>query len=323
MNLENKIVLSPDDAEMLKIKKEERRNRMLEKKKERKANRKATEKMMMYANTIAEKLGVTLEEDGFAYIHEFISENKNYDSYQGSLNICADKIPNKRTLEMTFEEDENFINNIKRFDKKMGVYFLWSNDELVYIGKSTNLSSRIYSSFVERSSSDVIIDSFSVVESPTVSDMHILEVILITENEPFLNKEFQTTDTSTMFKSKIVPTKLERIPILKISEELVIKDNDFCENPIHSFVSDMYGLDFKHSLVFSYLYDCYTKLNQKEYLLLDMDRKFEFEDKEFIHILQVLEQKGLLVFKKVTKPVISENYSSRRVVIIIEILMNK
>lgn len=74
-----------------------------------------------------------------------------------------------------------------------GVYFLYDeNKKLIYIGKATCLSTRVYSSCFERSAVFV-----RTMVTKTKADAHIFEPYLIAIHKPILNYEFKTDDKPT------------------------------------------------------------------------------------------------------------------------------
>lgn len=73
---------------------------------------------------------------------------------------------------------------------KCGIYFLYNdNDELIYIGKSQNLRTRILQSADIRGAT-----KFCYAYTDSLADMHLYEVYYISKYKPILNKEFNSTD---------------------------------------------------------------------------------------------------------------------------------
>jgi hypothetical protein len=68
------------------------------------------------------------------------------------------------------------------------------------VGKSIDLQQRVLTSLKERSRSCEI-EEVSMIFTPTIADMHILEVFMITYYKPILNKDCACDDNPTMFKS--------------------------------------------------------------------------------------------------------------------------
>lgn len=107
----------------------------------------------------------------------------------------------------SFSEDfEDFIISLL---SSFGVYFLYDeNRNLIYIGKSICLGSRIKSSGMERTAEFV-----SCIKTNTVSDMHVLEPYLISKMHPKLNAEFKTNDLPSF--DIPVPVQSDLVKIFK------------------------------------------------------------------------------------------------------------
>ena len=97
---------------------------------------------------------------------------------------------------------------------KTGVYFLWHEEKLLYIGKSINLSERIVTSLRERNK-QIKVTHFSYFETPTQADAHILEPYLIIKHKPILNSEFLTIDYSKMFNIVFDINSLEKYEVIE------------------------------------------------------------------------------------------------------------
>jgi len=102
---------------------------------------------------------------------------------------------------------------LNRIYKTIGVYFLYSNEELIYIGKTRVLGQRIQASITERSAKHRKITSFSYYVTNNRSDAAILEMILIGIHKPILNSVFKYKETPKMFVSPINVSELRRIDI--------------------------------------------------------------------------------------------------------------
>jgi hypothetical protein len=87
---------------------------------------------------------------------------------------------------------EETLNKLEELKQKSGIYFLYNDSELVYIGKSKGLGSRIMTSMKDRPS-----DSFRYLLTETISDAHIIEPYLIAKYKPKLNSEFKEEDDPT------------------------------------------------------------------------------------------------------------------------------
>lgn len=193
-----------------------------------------TDKMINFANIISNVLNIKLPDlTSYQATHQFIKDNSQ--EYWETVTCYTEPITKQNIekiktiyLDMTIEFDEVFLEKIKQLDKEKGIYLLWSGVNLVYIGKSLNLCSRVISSINERNSVKIPITSVSFILTQTVADMHILEPLLISEHKPILNTEFKCSDYSNHFKSNLDIDKLfmQRIAIIK-NEIDFAKNNNF------------------------------------------------------------------------------------------------
>lgn len=69
------------------------------------------------------------------------------------------------------------------------IYFLYKKNELIYIGKSITLFSRLCGHLHNNKKFDKI----KIFELKNISDMHIIEPYLIIKFNPKLNKEFNSS----------------------------------------------------------------------------------------------------------------------------------
>lgn len=171
----------------------------------------ATEKQILFAEAIANTLNLELpkEKTKFSY-QQFISIHKeNYDKFLSKQNRNIEyELLTKRFENLIF--DEKTYNLIQSLNETSGIYFLWSGDTLVYIGKSVNLKDRILGSIKERNTKYINITHISYVEIENIADVHITEPILITKYKPILNYEFKSTDTSELYDTDINPYELKK-----------------------------------------------------------------------------------------------------------------
>lgn len=178
-----------------------------------------TDKQVTYATAIAKSLGIKLPTVySMSSYSDFIKDHK--DEYRrSSLKKRIYKEESYSFLpERKFGDDmgeyvsEWLVQNL--FDCK-GIYAFLDGDEILYIGKSKNLADRIPSSYKERSGCGRI-NRIMYYITKTDSDTNILEIVLISENNPVLNKESNSHDESTLFKSNLsVLNDFSEIPILK------------------------------------------------------------------------------------------------------------
>ena len=164
----------------------------------------ASERQIMFATQIADLLGLKLPENNTAQEYwEFV--NNYIDLFKYKMNL-------KNLENITSNIKETTIKELEKLQNKYGVYFLWNNDNLIYIGKSINLSERILTSIKERNMK-VKVTHFSYYLTKTQADAHILEPYLITQYKPLLNSEFVSTDYTTMFKIKFSINKFKRFEV--------------------------------------------------------------------------------------------------------------
>lgn len=178
----------------------------------------ATAKMIDYAKSIASKLN--LDEPDFSSYNEtsnFISEHS----------VTFKRIVNNERLMNTFENiygkfekqfSNEFIEWLDSLCEQKGLYIFWANEEIVYIGKSVNLQERIYSSLKERIK-NAPITHLTALLTITEADMHIGEVLLITEYKPTLNRDCVCEDVSDRYISGVNLYEKKRVPIFVDSEE--------------------------------------------------------------------------------------------------------
>lgn len=177
----------------------------------------ATQKMIDYAKSIANKLN--LDEPDFSSYNEtssFISEH----SVAFKRIVNNERLVN--SLENTYGDvcgqfSNKFIEVLNDLCEIKGLYVFWVDNEIVYIGKSVNLQERIYSSLKERIKSAPI-THLTTVLTPTEADMHIGEVLLITEYKPDLNCDCACEDVSEKYRSGINLYDMPKIQIFIDSE---------------------------------------------------------------------------------------------------------
>ena len=153
---------------------------------------KPTINMVMFAKSISETLGIELPDFNFDSYREFISDNKDLFNKK-----------NESKLQITTPElGENVITFLEENClRKSGIYCFLEGNEIVYIGKSINLAERIQTSFTERKE-HANIDRIMYYEVPK-TDLSIMEMLLIAENNPRLNRDGKTNGKPQRFKSGI------------------------------------------------------------------------------------------------------------------------
>lgn len=175
----------------------------------------ATERQIEFAKVIAEKLNIQTPKNDFDECREFISKYKpifdkknNFSEELKDTSAFRDFINDFGTPGMKYLEE--------KLTKKPGVYvFIGIRKKVLYIGKSYDLSQRIPASYGERISKAKIKKIMYYI-TPTKADCNILEMALIAENKPSLNKDGISKDYPIMFKSNlIIERDFKEIPIIK------------------------------------------------------------------------------------------------------------
>lgn len=170
-----------------------------------------TEKMIDYATAIAKELNLKMP-DFSNYNETSIFIDKYCQKYNKKM---SDKRISEMLVDLDFERlSTEFLHIFNMLEHKKGVYVFWNNNEIVYIGKSLNLQERICTSLKERLSSTEITHFFPIV-TDNEADMHILEVVLITEYKPLLNIDCNCKDKSNRFSSGLNLYTRKKYPIFK------------------------------------------------------------------------------------------------------------
>lgn len=169
----------------------------------------ASNKMRDYANVIAKHLHLpTPNFDSFDETHEFIKKNART-FRKDRVDKYISYASGKRPQAIKWYTDELLKNGFK------GIYLFWNEDDLVYIGKATVSASRVLSSFNTRKYS-IPITHISVIKLENVADIHVLEPLLICENNPLLNREFSCGITPSMVSSNIDVHSLKKIKVEEV-----------------------------------------------------------------------------------------------------------
>ena len=177
----------------------------------------ATKAMIDYARAIASKLG--FDEPDFSNFSEtsaFISENSmRYKAIVSNERVVSNLQGLYGDLGGRFTEC--FQTVLKDISNQKGVYVFWDEEKIVYIGKSVNLQERVYSSLKERCR-DSKITHLSLIFTEREADMHILEIVLITEHKPLLNMDCTCNDRSKYFVSNLDLYSIDRLQIFEQGE---------------------------------------------------------------------------------------------------------
>ena len=143
------------------------------------------------------------ESSRYGDVSDFISKNK--DAYARILwrESIIEK-NNEDVVECSKDfPTESMLFLCDNLYKVPGVYaFIGENNTILYIGKSIDLSQRITSSYRERKNSAKI-ERVMFYAVNNIADTNILEILLITENNPVLNEDCKTEDSPELFHSGI------------------------------------------------------------------------------------------------------------------------
>lgn len=115
-------------------------------------------------------------------------EYKKY--YSEFLNRKKESKHNKQkaiehSKDIIIELDYQAKNEILDLKDVCGVYILYRQNKIIYVGVSVNLSERILASMTDKPSSD----SFSYIDTDSLCDAYILEVLLINKIKPMYNNQ--------------------------------------------------------------------------------------------------------------------------------------
>ena len=106
---------------------------------------------------------------------------------------------------------------LKMVDNMRGIYFLYQDDEIVYIGKSTvNIRSRLLNHITQREKYKKF-NKIVCYEISSLADLHIAEIYLINKHTPLYNSDLKEGDMtltipnidSIIKKEVIIHTKSE------------------------------------------------------------------------------------------------------------------
>lgn len=229
-------------------------------------NRKcATEKQVEYANAISKtcNLGVMFDKNSPSKdVSDFITKHKDeFEHAERRNNICD----NESLVGQTDIPKESMIFICDNLFKKHGLYaFLGENNSVLYIGKSTDLSSRIPTSYEERRRYAKINRIMYYIDD-NMANVNTLELLLISEYSPILNKDCRTECASTLFQSGIDILKdFKEIPYF--SKKKIKESKMWIENP--NYIKHLIDLFFSkpredYSLV--YFSEHLNQLAQEDY----------------------------------------------------------
>lgn len=184
--------------------------------------KKATDKQKEYAYAIADALKMQRPCGNFYDFYKFISENKDdYDKFFRKQRLTDEvKYSHLQDKWVCTDFGKNIADFLcDRLHGKSGIYAFVVGSEIVYIGKSYNLADRIPSSYGERRK-QAAIDRilYYIVENKTDADL--LEILLISENQPVLNVDCKNDEKSTLFSSGLnVLSDFNEIPLNRDGKE--------------------------------------------------------------------------------------------------------
>lgn len=179
---------------------------------------KPTKKQKTYACVIAQTLNIPQPLDTFEAHEIFLKTYADkYKALRREYPIVQELIDTGHPYYERYINDigeKNAIWITENLKNKPGVYvFVGYKNKILYIGKSLDLASRIPSSYSERVEK-VKIYRIMYYITPSMADAGILEMLIISENKPLLNKDGKTKDYPIMFKSNLDIFKdFEEIPL--------------------------------------------------------------------------------------------------------------
>lgn len=179
---------------------------------------KPTPKQKSYASVIAETLNIPEPDDTFEAHEEFLSKNvSKYKALRKNYSVVQELIDTGHPLYERYLNDlgeKSAIWITENLKHKSGIYlFVGYKNKILYIGKSLDLASRIPSSYLERVEK-VKIKKIMYYLTPSQADTGVLEMLLIAENDPLLNKDGKTSDKPLMFHSGIdIMRDFKEIPL--------------------------------------------------------------------------------------------------------------
>lgn len=166
-------------------------------------DRKASIRQIDFANTISDCCELDEKFDsnsGYFEVSDFISKHKDeYSRLVWRETICEYE-PSEKSIPFPQECMLFICDNLY---KVHGLYSFVSEDNVIlYIGKSTDLSQRIPSSYQERKNSAKI-NKVLFYPMENMANVNIMEILLIAENNPVLNSESNSQEMPTLFSSGI------------------------------------------------------------------------------------------------------------------------
>lgn len=176
-----------------------------------------SERQISYAEKLRDKY-ITNHFERVTHINDVLLQNKHIKMSEAEEIVF--ECYNANTiisffLDITWKFTKEFSQHLKTLNNKKGLYFFYNEcGKCVYIGKSSNLKSRIITSLQERKGFSTI-KYISTFVCQSMADVNVLEIILISENKPPLNRDCKCRDKLTMFESEL---NINTFPKIKIFE---------------------------------------------------------------------------------------------------------
>lgn len=187
-------------------------------------NKEATVKQKEYAYAIADALKIKRPYGDFYDFHNFISENREKFNKVFRKERMTDEekyshLTDKWICTDFGKQVADFV--CDRLSGESGLYAFLSKSEIVYVGKSYNLAERIPTSYGERRK-QAAIDGILYYITKNRADADLLEILLISENQPVLNVDCKNKEKSTLFSSGLnILSDFYEIPLGRDDKESV------------------------------------------------------------------------------------------------------
>lgn len=180
----------------------------------------ASQRQIDYANAISDACEINKhfhELSLYKEVDNFIRDH--VDEYKRII-WRSEIIEDSASYENSIIDKKSLLFACDNLYKKHGLYaFIGDDGRILYIGKSSDLSQRIVTSYSERKRQAKICD-IMYYTLDNMSDVNVLEILLICENKPLLNSESKTNDIPTMFHSDInILADFNKLPVKEIGEE--------------------------------------------------------------------------------------------------------
>ena len=172
-----------------------------------------------YANAIANTCGINKhfhELSLYSEVNDFIQ--KHVDEYK-RITWRTEIIESSDSYEDSIFSKKSLLFVCDNLYKKHGLYaFIGGDGQILYIGKSFDLSQRITTSYAARKQ-QADISGIMYYTMDNMADVNILEILLICENKPLLNTESKTNDMPSMFHSGInILMDFSKLPVKEMEE---------------------------------------------------------------------------------------------------------